>query len=57
MCSDVPDAGEEEEHGHVPDVHADDEADPGHNPAVRVLRVDPHEESNLRQVDLDGVVE
>ena len=25
-----PDAGEEEEHGHVPDIHADDEAHPGH---------------------------
>ena len=32
-----PDAGEEEEHGHVPYVHADDETDPGHYQALVAL--------------------
>ena len=33
----IPDAGEEEEHGHVPYVHADDETDPGHYQALVTL--------------------
>ena len=55
ICS--PDSGEEEEHGHVPGVHADDEPEGGEVPAGDLLRYDPDIVGEVRGVDQGHVVQ
>ena len=52
-----PDAGEKEEHGHVPGVHADDEPETGEVPAGNLLRDDPDIVGKVRSVDQGNVVQ
>ena len=54
ICS--PDSGEEEEHGHVPGVHADDEPEGGEVPAGDLLRYDPDIVGEVRGVDQGHVI-
>ena len=54
ICS--PDSGEEEEHGHVPGVHADYEPEAGQVPARHLLRDDPDIVGEVGGVDQGHVV-
>ena len=54
ICS--PDSGEEEEHGHVPGVHADDEPEAGQVPVGHLLRDDPDIVGEVGGVDQGHVI-
>ena len=55
ICS--PDSGEEEEHGHVPGVHADDEPEASQVPAGHLLGDDPDIVGEVGGVDQGHVVQ